>query len=108
MAWIVTAALIAALIVIVFWWGNSQTRKQHAAFTKNDVVKAIENVLTNDYHDEWDLFLAWPIRDPYLEAVRQECLVVCKEHSGKEKGRDIETTGEARLRLILDELTTRA
>jgi hypothetical protein len=108
MNWIVIVALIAVFMVVFFWWANSQTKRQHAAFTKDDVAKAIENVFTNDYHDEWDLFLAWPIKDPYLESVRQKCLLVCEEHAGKEKGKDIETCGESKLRVILEELTKRA
>jgi len=108
MTWIVTVSLIAVFTGAFFWWANSQTKKQHAAFTRDDVVKAIESVFTNDSHDEWDLFLAWPIKDPPLESVRQKCLLICREHAGKEKGKDIETAGESKLRLILDELTRRA
>jgi hypothetical protein len=30
-------------------------------------------------HDTWDLFLGWPINDPYLESIRLECLRICQE-----------------------------
>jgi hypothetical protein len=104
MNWVIILSLIVIVIVVFFCWANNQAKKQHAAFTKDDVVKAIENVFANELHDEWDLFLAWPINDPYLESVRQKCLLIFKEHQGKEKGKDIETTGEAKLQLILEEL----
>jgi len=107
MNWVIILSLIVLVIVVFFGWANNQAKKQHTAFTKDDVVKAIENVFSNDLHDEWDLFLAWPINDPYLESVRQKCLLIFKEHQGKEKGKDIETAGESKLRLILDELTKR-
>jgi hypothetical protein len=107
MTWLVIVLLIAIFIRLFFCWANHQTKKQHAAFAKDDVVKAIENVFADELHDEWDLFLAWPINDPYLESVRQKCLLIFKEHQGKEKGKDIETAGEAKLKSILDELTKR-
>ena len=54
-----------------FVWSNHRTKKLHAAFTKSDVRAAIESVLLDGYHDEWDLFLAWPISDTYLESLRE-------------------------------------
>jgi predicted RNA-binding protein len=90
-----------------FGWANHQAKKQHAAFTRSDVIAAIENVLSNDYHDEWDLFLSWPIRVSYLESMRQRCIAISEEYSGKEKGKHIATSGESKLLLILDELRDR-
>ena len=101
---IVTLLVLAAFGVLV--WANHQTSKQHALLSKSDVVAAIENVLSGSYHDEWDLFLAWPIRDSYLESIRQRCIAVSKDYSG-EPGRDIASGGEAKLRLILEELQGR-
>lgn len=108
MSWIVAVSLIGTFVIIFFWWANRQTKKQHAAFTKDDVVKAIDNVFTNDSHDEWDLFLAWPINDPHLESMRRKCILIRNVHGGKEKGKDIETAGEFKLRTILNELTKHA
>ena len=52
--------------------------------------------MVDGYHDEWDLFLAWPIDDPYLESVRQRCIRVCDE--------DGPEPVEARLRQELEEI----
>ena len=101
MHWI---AVVIIAVVCFFAWSHYQAKKQHAVFTKDDVAAAIENVLSGEYHDEWDLFLAWPIRDPYLESIRQRCIAISEEYSGTEKGKDIATGGSSQLRLILDEL----
>ena len=104
MHWIPVVLGLGIVVACFFGWANHQTKKHHAAFTKNDVASAIDNVLSGDYHDEWDLFLAWPIRDAYLESIRQRCLAITNEYSGTEKGKDIASEGEAKLRLILEEL----
>src|SRR5262245_58866385 len=99
MHWVLIATLLFIIVFCFFCWANRQTKKQHAAFTKRDVIAAIENVLSPDgYHDEWDLFLSWPIGDSYLESVRQRCIAISNDHS--EKGKDIATTGETQLHLI--------
>ncbi len=108
MHWVIIVALVVVAAVGIFIWANRGTQKRHAAFTKTDVVAAIENALSGDYHDEWDLFLAWPISDPSLESVRQRCLAIAREYSGIEKGKDIATDGEAKLREILAELRSYA
>lgn len=108
MHWVLIATLLVIAVFVFFWWANKDTKRQHAAFTKSDVIAAIENVLADDYHDEWDLFLAWPIGDAYLESVRQRCMAISNEYSGVEKGRDIASAGETKLYLILDELKRRA
>ena len=106
---------IAAIIVfgiigiaVFFSWANNQARKQHERFTKSDVISALENVISIESvsHDEWDLFLAWPILDPYLESVRMSCLQISFEHSD-EPGRDLSVAGEAKVRSILKELYDR-
>ncbi len=107
MHWVLIVAILVVAVFSFFGWANRQTKKQHAAFTKNDVVAAIENVLSGGYHDEWDLFLAWPIGDSYLESVRRRCIAISSEYSGAEKGKDIATSGETKLHLILDELKNR-
>jgi hypothetical protein len=30
--------------------------------------------------DEWDMFLSWPIKDPYCEHIRQECIRAIDEY----------------------------
>lgn len=102
MHWIVAGIIFA--IILFFVWADNQTKKQHAAFTKGDVIAALENVLNGDCHDEWDLFLAWPIQDTHLESIRQRCIAICEEYSNGEKGKDIAAGGEPKLLLILDEL----
>jgi hypothetical protein len=104
MVWILATILLVAMAFCFFWWAKYQTKKAHAAFTKADVISAIENVLSPDYHDEWDSFLAWPIGDSCLESVRQRCIAISGAHSGTEKGKDIGSAGEAQLLLILNEL----
>jgi hypothetical protein len=108
MHWVLIVALLIAAFGGFFVWGNHRTKIEHAVFTKSDVMAAIENVLSDGYHDEWDLFLAWPIGDSYLESVRQRCVDISSEYSGIENGKDIATKGEMKLREILDELKSRA
>jgi uncharacterized membrane protein len=79
MHWVLIIALLVIAVICFFVWANRQTKRQHAAFTKSDVIAAIENVLSDGYHDEWDLFLAWPIGDSYLESVRQRCHAISSE-----------------------------
>ena len=74
------AVIIAAAagIVAFFAWANRQTAKAHARFTAGDVEIALRELLDPEAptHDAWDLFLAWPIDDPHLESIRQECLKI--------------------------------
>jgi hypothetical protein len=63
MQWILIAATVIAGVMSFFVWANYRTKKHHAAFATSDVTEAIQNALSGDYHDEWDLFLAWPIND---------------------------------------------
>jgi len=104
MLWILISALLVIGGVAFVLRSNQQTQRAHADFGKRDVVDAIENVLSGAYHDEFDLFLAWPIRDSYLESIRQQCIAICKEYSGTEPGKDIATDGQAKLRLILEDI----
>ena len=104
---VVTATIFLALPFVL---ANLLTKRRHFAFTKDDVVGAIENVLSNidETHDQWDMFLSWPIRDHELESIRQKCLTIDKDYSYKEKGKDIASAGEQKLRSILEELKRRA
>jgi len=72
-----TAAIAAtAGIAVFFVWANRQTAKAHARFTPKDVEAALTELLDPQAHDHdnWDLFLGWRIKDPYLESIRVECL----------------------------------
>jgi hypothetical protein len=96
---LLTGAIVLIVSVVVFFaWSNVETRRTHASSTREDVRYAVENCLgLNDHHhDAWDLFLAWPIDDPYLESVRQRCLRVWDEHGPEPVG--------ARLRQELEEI----
>ena len=60
--------------------------------TKQNVIDALQNVLDLDdsgTHDLFDLFLARPIKDPLLEAIRAECLQVVLTDRSPPKGKDI-------------------
>jgi hypothetical protein len=106
MIWIAAFAIISTGIVAFFTWANRSTAKAHARFQVADVREALQEVVAPDaqFHDTWDLFLAWPIDDPYLESVRQRCLTIVKECSAGHTGADMNEEGENRVRAILHEL----
>jgi hypothetical protein len=94
-------AWIAGVVVVLagfFVWANARTRRQHARFDLKDVEAALEEFVSPDSrnHDTWDLFLSWPIADPYLESVRQRCQSVT--------GHDADPTAREQVRAILSEL----
>jgi hypothetical protein len=99
----------AAGIVAFFAWANRQTAKAHARFTARDVEIALAELLDPEAqtHDTWDLFLAWPIDDSYLESIRQECLKICRE-CPPIPGKDINEEGEARVAALLADLRRRS
>ena len=103
-------SLWATVIAIVafFSWANRQTAKAHAQFSPGDVETALSEVLDPQAHDHdtWDLFLAWPINDSYLESIRLECLKVCQECLPV-PGNDITEEGETRVAALLAELRRR-
>jgi hypothetical protein len=105
------AAVIAAAagIVAFFAWANHQTAKAHARFTASDVEIALAELLDPEAptHDTWDLFLAWPIDDPHLESIRQECLKICRE-CPPVPGKDINKEGETRVAALLADLRGRS
>ena len=107
----VWAAAIAAAagIVVFFVWANGQTAKAHARFTPDNVEAALAELLDPQAldHDTWDLFLAWPIKDPYLESIRLECLRICRE-CPPAPGRDINEEGEKRVAALLADLRRHA
>jgi hypothetical protein len=72
--------IVAAGVVVLFFRLGYMTKRRHEGFEKHDVISALENVLSESSlsHDEFDLFLRWPIADPYLESIRQRCLDLVK------------------------------
>ena len=104
------AAGFAALagILLFFVWANRKTAKEHARFTAKDVDDALSEVLSPSAptHDGWDLFLSWPIDDPRLESIRQECLRICREDKPV-PGKDISEASERRVAALLSELRGR-
>ena len=105
--WAIVIAAVAG-IVVFFAWANRQTAKAHARFTHKDVEIALAELLDPQAHDHdtWDLFLAWPIDDPYLESIRLECQRICQE-CPPVPGKDINEDGEKRVAVLLAELRRR-
>ena len=105
--WAVVIAAGAG-IVVFFVWANRQTAKAHARFTPKDVEAALSELLDPQAHDHdtWDLFLAWPIDDPPLESIRQECMKICRE-CPPVPGKDINEEGETRVAALLADLRRR-
>jgi hypothetical protein len=98
-----------AAIVAFFAWGNRQMQKTHARFQAKDVEDALAELVSPDahYHDEWDLFLAWRIDDPYLESIRQQCLEIIRESPPTDPREDISEEGKNRIDALLRELRSR-
>ena len=99
--------LVIAVIAFVFIAGNRAAAASHLQFTAADVEQALAEVTSPDSptHDAWDLFLSWPIADPYLESIRRRCLaIVDDDASTSHPGRDLSVDSENRVRAILKEL----
>ena len=96
---LVWIAAIAFLVLGFFVFASKLTRRAHARSTQSDVEAALEEFVSPEsaYHDTWDLFLAWPIDDPYLESIRQRCQTVAA-------GRDGDPAAVDHVRAILSEL----
>lgn len=81
------------------------TRRRHAAYGRTDVEVALQCVLDDSqYHDAFDLFLTWPIDDPYLESIRKQCREVVRTSPPPMAGEDISEAGKGRIRAILRDL----
>jgi hypothetical protein len=101
--------LIATIVSAFVLWANARARREHAGFTRKDVEAALEEFVWPDsvYHDTWDLLLAWPIDDPYLESIRQRCRRVVEECPREKPTEDISQAGVERIRTMLAELRGR-
>jgi hypothetical protein len=73
---------LIVVLTLLFVGGRIWARRTHFAFEPKDVAAAIETLLDDSPHsmDNWDLFLSWPIKDPYCEHIRQECIRAIDEH----------------------------
>jgi hypothetical protein len=58
----------------------------------------------NQSHDAFDLFLAWPIDDPYLESIRKRCHDTVRTSQPGRPGEDIGEDAKDRIRALLREL----
>jgi hypothetical protein len=105
--WLAILAAVASLATFVAWFGRG-TAKAHASFAPEDVEAALSELLDPQAvsHDGWDLFLGFPINDPYLESIRQECIAICRE-CPPAPGKDINEEGEARVAALLADLRRR-
>ena len=103
--WVLILAAVAG-IVAFFMWTSGGTAKTHARFQASDVEEALAELVSPDArdHDTWDMFLAWPIDDPHLESIRQECLKIVAECPRRHPGEDISEEGVNRVTTILREL----
>ena len=101
-------AAVIALIAVVFILGSRTSALDHARFTEAEVEAALAEVVSpaSEYHDAWDLFLSWPIGEPYLESIRQRCLAIVK-NDDPPRGRDISYGAERQIKALLDELRSR-
>ena len=103
----VSIYVLFALIGAFFTQANEKARQRHATFKKEGVIGALENVLGLSecrYHDEWDLFLAWPIDDPHLESIRQKCLDIRQRYPSGPEGDIGSKVGQAEVKRMLDDL----
>lgn len=86
---LIVAVCLLASVVAFFMGANRATGRAHARFQTKDVESALSELFAPDSPtlDNFDLFLAWPIDDPYLESVRQRCLTLVQEPPQHRPGR---------------------
>jgi len=97
--------LAFSALIVFFILANRLTQSIHAKFEKKDVVSALKNLISEDYssRDEFDLFISWPINDPYLESVRQRAIAICKQFPSTAT-QDISQDGAEQIRKLVNEL----
>jgi hypothetical protein len=96
-------AILVISIFIVILCIKIKTTRNHKKFNKKNVITALNNVLSNDLHDEWDLFLTHPINDKYLESVRVRCIDIVVDYSNK-NGSDLSEEGKKIIKKIIQDL----
>lgn len=104
-AFLVVAEVLGVALIVVLLWGGRKTKAQNAALSKGQVEAALENLISDDSccHDAFDLFLAFPINDGYLESVRKRCIEIAQKYPG-EPGQDISPEGGQQIAMLLREL----
>lgn len=103
---ILILSVIALALVILFVFGHRKTRAKHAVFDKKDIISALENLISKDAqdHDEFDLFRAWPIDNPYLESIRQRASEIYIQYHETNSGRDINQEGAEQIQKLIEEV----
>lgn len=109
MAWAFPLIVVVASIGLFFWWSNRFTAQRHARFGPKDAEEAMVELVSPDArdHDTWDLFLAWPIDDPYLESIRRRCVAIVQDSAPKPAGTDSSEELKAAVTALLEELRNR-
>ena len=105
---ILVMTLIGVGVLVAMRLFVRRTSTTHRAFTSDEVEFALEQFLDlteGSTHDDWDLFLGWPVDDPYLESVRQKCLTIVRD-SGSVPA-EINPQNRDRISEILRELRLR-
>jgi hypothetical protein len=95
---------------VFFKWANHKTRVEHAKFDKKDVISALDNLILNNsyYVDEFELFVRWPISDPYLESIRNRSISIVEKFPGIEASDDeVNPAGIEEIKKLIDELRAR-
>jgi hypothetical protein len=101
---IVALAVLLGLAVV---WAVVATKDKPRNWSRQRVIAALANALDLDdsgYHDEFDMFLAGPLSDPSLEALRVEILAIAQSEE-RSPGRDFGPNAEAWLRRTYASLT---
>jgi hypothetical protein len=104
------SALLATFAggAIFFARGRGATQRRHAGFGRTEVESALQCVLDDTQrHDDFDLFLAWPIDDPYLESIRRDCHEIVRMSPPPRRREDISENAKDQIRAILRDLRAR-
>lgn len=109
MAWPLALVVIVASIGLFVWWSNRLTAERHARFGSKDVEDAMVELVSPHAqdHDTWDLFLAWPIDDPYLDSIRRRCLAIVQDCAPSSASADSSEEVKAAVLALLEELRNR-
>jgi hypothetical protein len=88
--------------------GQQETRRRHASLGPAEVKAALQCVLDDtQYHDAFDLFLAWPIDDPYLESIRTQCCEIVRTSPPPRRAEDVSESCKDQIRALLVDLRGR-
>lgn len=98
-------SFVIGAIVALFCFFSLKAKRAHAAFRKQDVESALKNLIAQDAlsHDEFDLFIASPIRDAYLDSIRQRAITIVHQFPGTAT-QDISLEGMKEIEKLIYEL----